>query len=511
MFQPTPGKPPFRLSDHQARALFLECAHSSNSNLMKRLLESEVTWTGQAAYGETPLHIAAERGHIETVKLLIKKEFNPNHKDLLGRNAGMLAVQGKQLKVLLYLLKRGMSPNVKDKNGTTLLMWACALKELDTVKILINRGAAVNAKDSKGRTALDYVRFDFDSMEITRFLVAVDGKKGSHSRTEGDLRKKLFARKMNQLRTLQKTAGYPWGNPFALRKKAARKSFLESYLLFLEKKFAEAEKSLSETMVTEVTGCGSCLTLKAKIDARRRLYEDSNECLETLKKMNISGSPLNELMFFLGESAFRNNDFGFAATYFYALPAEYAATFPELNYYQGYLADQNNRLDTARKFYKTYLADNPQGTFSEEADTALSELGPGVIPVRDQEGQRLDMAHYSDTWVLIDFWSVVNDHGEKRFKILQKMKKSLKAYPFELISINVDSDKQQALDSLLSFQGDWAQYFDPGYSWFGHTYGLQETPSAILFNPAGQNVQVFHSSDFNKPKKITSRIKKMMK
>jgi len=492
---------------------------------MKRLLKSGITWSGVAAYGETPLHIAAgvaaygetplhiaaERGNIEVVKLLIKEEFNPNQKDLLGRNTGILAVQGKQLKVLHYLLKRGISPNAKDKNGTTLLMWACALKELNTVKILINRGAAVNAKDSKGRTALDYVRFDLDSMEITRFLAAVDGKKGSHSRAEGDLREKLFARKKNQLRTIQKTAGYPWGNPFGFRKKAARKTFLESYLFFLERKFAEAEKSLSETMVTEVTGCEACLVLKAKIAARRRLYEDSNECLEKLKNMNISGSPLNELMFSLGKSAFRNNDFGFAATYFYALPAEYTAIFPELNYYLGSLADQNNQLDTARKLYKTYLADNPHGIFSGEADTALSDLSPGVLPVRDQDGQRLNMAHYSDTWVLIDFWSAGNDQGEKRFKYLQKMKKALKAYSFELISVNVDSNNQQALNSLLSFQGDWAQYFDPGFAWFGNTYGLQETPSAILFNPAGKKVMTFNSADFKKPKKITSRIKKLMK
>jgi ankyrin repeat protein len=70
-----------------------------------------------------PLSWAAERGHVDTVKLL---------------------------------LERGAEVDSKDNDGRTPLSWAARRPEA-VVKLLLERGAELDSKDNYGRTPLSWV------------------------------------------------------------------------------------------------------------------------------------------------------------------------------------------------------------------------------------------------------------------------------------------------------------------------------------------------------------------
>ncbi len=145
--------------------------------------------------GETPLHKACERGHLETVKLLLQhgaemeretKKFcrTPLHLSILHDRlgvAGFLMSSGaniyaldndessilhmslwtKQMTIFIldYLAKEDSSNldrllHLAKRNGNTCLHSAFLLGKLDLAWLLLDRGSDLRAVNSKGETAL---------------------------------------------------------------------------------------------------------------------------------------------------------------------------------------------------------------------------------------------------------------------------------------------------------------------------------------------------------------------
>jgi ankyrin repeat protein len=98
--------------------------------------------------GVTALHLAAQNGHLGTVKLLI------------DRNANV---------------------DARDQCGDTPLCYAamCHGGHPDVVEVLLNHGAEVNARDNKGRTILDRLNLD-EPKEMKRFLVDLLKSRSGH-------------------------------------------------------------------------------------------------------------------------------------------------------------------------------------------------------------------------------------------------------------------------------------------------------------------------------------------
>ncbi|KAF2187188.1 ankyrin, partial [Zopfia rhizophila CBS 207.26] len=79
-------------------------------------------------YGQRPLLCAAENGHEEVVKLLLKDRLDPNSKAIGKYNGGrtslsFAAANGHEAVVKL-LLAKGVDTDFKDKDGRTPLSWA---------------------------------------------------------------------------------------------------------------------------------------------------------------------------------------------------------------------------------------------------------------------------------------------------------------------------------------------------------------------------------------------------
>ncbi len=143
--------------------------------------------------GRTALMLAAAKGHVEIVKLLLAAGADPNLRasgfhageftaltaameapptvrvkmvDVLlaagaqlnpvnaGRTPLMRAIEKKDLSMVEILLRRGADVNGRNYQGLTPLMAAVVESSPAAAKLLLDAGADVNARSEDGRTAL---------------------------------------------------------------------------------------------------------------------------------------------------------------------------------------------------------------------------------------------------------------------------------------------------------------------------------------------------------------------
>jgi ankyrin repeat protein len=149
---------------------FYEAAQEGNVALMETLME-EAGPSGKYLVhvpdflGATPLIPAAQNGHMEAVKFLVKKGANINAQlpafvpEFEGASALRQATQNRHSRIVAYLLKKGANPNIQDKKGATPLLLAAQNGDLPTIKVLVLNGARVNEQGNsttqhEGKTAL---------------------------------------------------------------------------------------------------------------------------------------------------------------------------------------------------------------------------------------------------------------------------------------------------------------------------------------------------------------------
>jgi len=146
--------------------------------IVKFLMDNGAKVNAKTKYGETPLMMAAKSGHLEIVKLLVSKGVDLKVQDY-GRYTPLhWAAFWGHIDVVKFLLDNGMDVNIKNAGGWTLLRhstWICWCRSLDpkcntgitplhmaasknkleVVKFLVNKGANINAKDTYGETSLE--------------------------------------------------------------------------------------------------------------------------------------------------------------------------------------------------------------------------------------------------------------------------------------------------------------------------------------------------------------------
>lgn len=120
--QPTvqaPAKPAGQLTQKELDEMLWLAALQGNSGRIRGLVERGANPKSGTEHGETPLHVAASRGH---------------------------------LKPLIYLANHGGSVNARTKNGWTPLHHAARFGHLQAVKYLLHMGAVPHIRTSdKGR------------------------------------------------------------------------------------------------------------------------------------------------------------------------------------------------------------------------------------------------------------------------------------------------------------------------------------------------------------------------
>lgn len=107
---------------------------------------------------ESPLMLAALKGHLALVKKLVERDADVNK---TGWTALHYAASGGHVQVIDFLLENSAYIDAESPNGTTPLMMAAMYGSPESVKLLIQAGADLNVKNMVGKTALDFaVRAD---------------------------------------------------------------------------------------------------------------------------------------------------------------------------------------------------------------------------------------------------------------------------------------------------------------------------------------------------------------
>lgn len=108
-------------------------------------------------FGETALHVAANRKRLELVKLLIARGADVQFKTAseFGETALHQATDNQSVPIIDVLIETGVDPNTKNKLGSTPLHYAAEWAHVEVVKALLGHGADVNATDGDGKTPLD--------------------------------------------------------------------------------------------------------------------------------------------------------------------------------------------------------------------------------------------------------------------------------------------------------------------------------------------------------------------
>jgi ankyrin repeat protein len=124
---------------------------------------------------ETPLHAAAQMGHLSTLQILHQAEFNINITNGVERTPLMVAAFAGQRAVINYLVcVNGIELDRQDTNGMTALMCACYSRHPIIVRILLQAKARTEIfSEKKNRTAFSFVA-ESEQTDILDIFLEVD-------------------------------------------------------------------------------------------------------------------------------------------------------------------------------------------------------------------------------------------------------------------------------------------------------------------------------------------------
>ena len=137
---------------------FLLAVDIGNAPLVEKILAKGGKASAKDRYNRNALHIALENGRLSLFKKLSKKiKFDPNDKDIYGKNLFLRAVSiGTTNAVKMANSIKGVDKSAKDIKGNTALHILCSFKSDDTFNSLIGEvdAHALNEANMHGNTPL---------------------------------------------------------------------------------------------------------------------------------------------------------------------------------------------------------------------------------------------------------------------------------------------------------------------------------------------------------------------
>jgi ankyrin repeat protein len=101
-----------------------------------------------------PIHDAAEKGDLATVKKLVSGGISPNSKDESGNTPLHWASMSGNDELISFLLEKGTDVNAINELSVSALILAMYTKNYGSARLLISKGANPNIRDSDKSTAL---------------------------------------------------------------------------------------------------------------------------------------------------------------------------------------------------------------------------------------------------------------------------------------------------------------------------------------------------------------------
>uniref|UniRef100_A2ANY8 Ankyrin repeat domain 6 n=1 Tax=Mus musculus TaxID=10090 RepID=A2ANY8_MOUSE len=121
-------------------------------------------------HGRTPLHLAANKGHLSVVQILLKAGCDLDVQDDGDQTALHRATVVGNTEILTALIREGCALDRQDKAGNTALHLACQNSHSQSTRILLLGGSRADLKNNAGDTCL-HVAARYNHLSVVRLLL----------------------------------------------------------------------------------------------------------------------------------------------------------------------------------------------------------------------------------------------------------------------------------------------------------------------------------------------------
>ncbi|XP_074185121.1 ankycorbin isoform X2 [Rhinolophus sinicus] len=160
--------------DSEGKTAFHLAATKGHVECLRVMVTHGVDVTAQDTTGHSALHLAAKNNHHECVRKLLQSKCPAESIDSSGKTALHYAAAQGCLQAVQALCEHKSPINLKDLDGNIPLLLAVQSGHSEVCRFLLDHGADVNSRDKNGRTAL-MVACEIGSSNIVEALI----KKGA--------------------------------------------------------------------------------------------------------------------------------------------------------------------------------------------------------------------------------------------------------------------------------------------------------------------------------------------
>ncbi|XP_069736186.1 ankycorbin isoform X1 [Phaenicophaeus curvirostris] len=140
--------------DSEGRTAFHLAATKGHVECLRVMLTHGADVTAQDGAGHSALHLAAKNSHPDCIKRLLQNKCPADSSDNSGKTALHYAAACGCLQAVQLLCEHKCPINIKDMDGNIPLLLAVQSGHMEVCKYLLDHGADVNTRDKNGRTPL---------------------------------------------------------------------------------------------------------------------------------------------------------------------------------------------------------------------------------------------------------------------------------------------------------------------------------------------------------------------
>ncbi|WP_336985719.1 ankyrin repeat domain-containing protein [Altererythrobacter aquiaggeris] len=162
---------------------FLKAVREKDGSIVSEMAAqpgSMIVNTRDATTLDTALHIVAERGDTVWVRYFLQKGARVDVRNKRGETPLILAVNGNHVESVRELIAAGANIDEGNVTGETPLIAAILRRDTVMIRALLEGGANPDRSDNSGRSARDYAMLDgargIASTEIERFEASSTGE-----------------------------------------------------------------------------------------------------------------------------------------------------------------------------------------------------------------------------------------------------------------------------------------------------------------------------------------------
>ncbi|XP_046930059.1 ankycorbin [Lynx rufus] len=160
--------------DSEGKTAFHLAATKGHVECLRVMVTHGVDVTAQDTAGHSALHLAAKNSHHECIRKLLQSKCPAGSVDSSGKTALHYAAAQGCLQAVQALCEHKSPINLKDLDGNIPLLLAVQSGHSEVCRFLLDHGADVNSRDKNGRTAL-MLACEISSSNIVEALI----KKGA--------------------------------------------------------------------------------------------------------------------------------------------------------------------------------------------------------------------------------------------------------------------------------------------------------------------------------------------